>query len=252
MHQRLIEVTLDLEAAHRDLLGGYDPVRLYNLRVAIRRVRSILKLMDSHRSRGLRKAWGGLAAVTGGARDWDVFLASAGNLLGPERAGDFERINADRVLASRQAVSEMLESAPWQRHMRDWNQFLESADDTPPEPGAARAALALAIERARTRHRRAMLENDDRRWHKYRIAVKEVRYVAEANAALPGMSEFAESCKPLQTLLGDWHDTVVQLNLLYELPPAAVHDELTTLIEERQAGLLARIRNSRPPDQPVW
>ena len=36
MHQRLVEVTRQLEAAHRDLLGGYDPVRLYNLRVAIR------------------------------------------------------------------------------------------------------------------------------------------------------------------------------------------------------------------------
>ena len=97
-----------------------------------------------------------------------------------------------------------------------------------------------------------MVENEDRRWHKYRIAVKEVRYVAEANAALPGMSEIAESCKPLQTLLGDWHDTVVQLNLLDELPSAAVHDELTALIKERQSGLLSRIRNSRPPVQPVW
>ncbi len=252
MHQRLIEVTRDLEAAHRDLLGGYDPVRLYNLRVAIRRVRSILKLIDSHRSRGLRKAWGGLAAVTGSARDWDVFLDSAESLLGPERAAEFERINGDRILASHQAVTEMLESAPWQRHMEDWKQFLESADDTPPEPEAARAALALAIERAQGRHRSAMVKNNDRRWHKYRIAVKEVRYVAEANTSLPGMAGIAESCKPLQTLLGDWHDTVVQLNLLYELPPAAVHDELTTLIEERQAGLLARIRNSRPPDQPVW
>ena len=140
MHQRLTEVTRDLEAAHRDLLGGYDPVRLYNLRVAIRRVRSILKLMDSHRSRSLRKAWGGLAAVTGGARDWDVFLASAESLLGPERAAGFEHLNGDRIRTSRQAVTEMLESAPWHRHMADWNQFLASADDAPPNPAAARAA----------------------------------------------------------------------------------------------------------------
>jgi CHAD domain-containing protein len=66
------------------------------------------------------------------------------------------------------------------------------------------------------------------------------------------MAAIAAACKPLQTLLGEWHDTVVQLNLLDELPPAAVHTELAALIFERQAALLSRIRNSPAPDQPVW
>lgn len=252
MHQRLFEVTETLDHACVSLMAGYDPLKLYEFRVSARRIRSILKQIGSHRARGLRKAWGGFATVTGSARDWDVFLVSADSLLEAGDLRDFSDINSHRIESSHEAVIEMLRSAHWRRHLVDWKQFLQSAQEVPVDPELMKAALQAALERS-YRRRKEALENDcDHRWHKYRIALKEVRYVAEANPDLDGALSVATSCKPLQTLLGDWHDTVVQLNLLEELPPAAVHDRLAAQIRDRKTMLLSEIRSSPPLDQPVW
>lgn len=252
MHQRLLEVTGDLDAARQAVLRGYDPVRLYNFRVAVRRIRSILKQIGSDRAHALRKAWGAMVEVTGDARDWDVFISTAENLLGMEAAANFTRINGERISACREAVVDMLDSESWSRHREEWEGFLATADEAPLDPEQARATLAHAFKRAYRRHKRAMEKGSDRRWHKYRIAVKEVRYVAEANLAVGGMETIVAACKSLQTLLGDWHDTVVQLELLDDLAPAAVHGELNVLIRDRKANLLSEMRMLPPPDQPEW
>ncbi len=250
MHQRLLEVTQDADTARQALLRGYDPVRLYNLRVAMRRMRSILKQIGNDEARKLRKAWGRMAAVTGPARDWDVFITTAENLLGLDAAAEFTSFNAERVSVCRKGVLEMLESEAWARHWDAWQGFLEDADETPLDTTQAGAALAIALGEARRRHRRAMKKGSDKRWHKYRIAVKEVRYVAEANAGVEGMETLVATCKPLQTLLGDWHDTVVQTKLLAELPPADIHGELADLVRDRKAALLSDIRSLPPLAQP--
>lgn len=249
MHQRLLEVTRDLESARDDVLAGYDPVRLYNFRVATRRIRSILKQMDGHREKGLRKAWGGLTAVTGPARDWDVFLRCAAEILPQSKVDDFESFNRERIDSSREAVAEMLASAPFTRHLGEWNAFLEHAHEQAGEHVRPEVALEKAIEVARHRFRLARIEDNNHNWHRYRIAIKEVRYVAEAHPQLDGADRLAEDCKPLQDLLGDWHDTVVQLGMLEDLPDAPVHAELNALIHRQQEDLLTRIRNSPPPER---
>ena len=91
---------------------------------------------------------------------------------------------------------------------------------------------------------RALEEDTDRRWHKFRIAVKEVRYVAEANPQLPESALVVAACRSLQTLLGDWHDTVVQLDLLDGLAEHPVHAELEILILQRKHRFLTQILES--------
>ena len=245
MHQRLIEITSDAEDAVARLLTAYSAEALYNFRVAARRCRSILKQIDNHRSRGLRKAWGGLAAVTGPARDWDVFKHRAELLLTPEDHQRFLDINRERIDSSREAVLEMIQSAPWHRHLQDWNAFLLQLEDGAGFRGHAEIALESAILRAGEVLSVAMREDSDRRWHKFRIAVKEVRYVAEAAASdNEQAADIAQSCRELQTLLGDWHDTVVQLNLLQDLEPAPVHQLLETLVWQRQQDFMSRMHAS--------
>lgn len=242
MQQRLLEVTRDLHDAQHALLESYEPAQLYAFRVAARRIRSILKQTLNHRSRELRKTWGGLAAVTGSARDWDVFQITIDKLLEPDAVDEFKRINHDRIAASRSAVIEMLESAPWRRHLKEWDRYLETADDTPLDSISGPAPLDRALEKARRRLTRAMESNSDQAWHRFRIAVKEVRYVAEANPGAPGSSVAIETCKPLQTQLGDWHDTVVQLGLLEELQAAPEHEKIAVLIQARKVEFLSQIR----------
>ena len=242
MHQRLLHVTQELDAAQAALTGGYDADRLYAFRVASRRIRSILKQIDNHRARGLRKTWGGFAATTGSARDWDVFLVTAGLLLETDSMEQFRAINAERIDFHHETVLEMVRSGTFRRHRLEWGRFLEEADEPSNQAEHGRAALDHALKRARRRLRRAFKKDTDRAWHKFRIAVKEVRYVAEANPALPGAQPLAERCKPVQTLLGDWHDTVVQLNLLDELPPEPVHVDLRSMILRRKKAFLSQIR----------
>lgn len=243
MQQRLLKVTQDLEKAQDSLLEFYDPSRLYDFRVASRRIRSILKQSGDHRSRAMRKTWGGLAAVTGNARDWDVFLLTVKKLLDRDSLDTFRQINQEQIAASRAAVIEMLESAPWRRHLQLWEHYLDTSDESFSDPELGQAALDQVLERARHRLLAARTTDSDRSWHKFRISVKEVRYVAEASPEAAGSAEAIETCKKLQTQLGDWHDTVVQLDLLDELQTAAVHEELTVLVQARKKQFLSQVRD---------
>lgn len=252
MHQRLKEVTDDAISSQDALLQAYDPDRLYNFRVAARRIRSILKQIDSHRSRLLRKAWGGLAAVTGDARDWDVFLATSGALLDPAEQREFEAINRERIANAREDVLNMLKSSLWRRHLAEWQEYLVHAEEKAPDPSEAGASLERALNKAAQRFDAAQAEGNDHNWHRYRISVKEVRYVAEASADAPGAKELTAACRAQQTLLGDWHDTVVQMSILEELAKAPVHETLANRIRDRKAAFLSELQNLSPVAQPEW
>lgn len=110
-------------------------------------------------------------------------------------------VNQERISASRAAVIEMLESAPWRHHLQAWEHYLETSDEKFSSPETSQAALDRALEKARSRLQRAITTESDRHWHKFRIAVKEVRYVAEASPDAAGSAEAIETCKALQTPL---------------------------------------------------
>lgn len=255
MQGQLLELSDAVEGRGHELLKNYEPDDLHAFRVNIRRIRSILKQMDNPRARRYRKVWGGFAAVSNLARDWDVFMKWASSALSPGEFEEFRRINRDRLESSHEAVLEILRSAHWQRHLREWRQLLLRSDEIPADQSGHASSLEQALEKARTTLNSALLIGDDRAWHKFRIAVKDVRYVADA---LPGDPEpgsehamLIDRCKKLQTALGNWHDTVVQLNLLEELEPVPAHARLSELISSRQEQLLSQIRTMLA-DDPIF
>ena len=241
MHGQLLELSDTVEMTALELLKNYQPVDLHAFRVSIRRIRSILKQMDSPRARRYRKVWGGFATVTNQARDWDVFMIWASRELEPDEFERFSQMTRERLASSHEAVFEVLRSAHWQRHFREWGQLLTRNRDIPANETVQSISLELALARARATLSRALSTGDDRSWHKFRIAVKDVRYLADA---LPDESPtLIESCKKLQTVLGKWHDTVVQLSLLDELEGAALNERLPAAIRTRQERLLSQIRD---------
>ena len=248
MHQRMLEVSDAIEQAASALSQGYDREQLYALRVAMRRVRSMLKPIGSQRTREFRKAWGGFAALTNRARDWDVFLLTAAELLPPARYGDFERRHRNPVRASHEAVLELLRTAHWRRHLEEWREYLRHGHGLAAEESAAAAALDRALSKARAALTTALETGDDRAWHKLRIAVKEVRYLAESGeggaAPDPRLAGVIEQCKLLQSQLGGWHDCVVQLQLLAEMEAALEHGMLSEAIAQRRGQRLAEIERS--------
>jgi len=246
MHERLLELTDGVVRAGENLLSEYHPNQLYAFRVGVRRIRSILKQIDSHHSRRYRKIWGGFAAATNDARDWDVFLKTAGILLSGTQAREFEKLNREQVRHSHEAVIELLHSLHWKRYLDEWQDVLERADEQPIGTQLDASSLERALARARLALARALAVNDDHSWHKFRIRIKDVRYVADDGCNDPANSGYVsgvvDSCKQLQTLLGDWHDTVVQLNMLEELPAAPVHSRLRKMVSERRQMFLAETR----------
>jgi CHAD domain-containing protein len=245
---RLIEVTTTVEQAAASLRQGYAAEHLYALRVGMRRIRSMLKPLGSTGPRRFRKTWGGFAAVTNRARDWDVFLITAAEMLPPEPYARFEHRHRDTVLGSHEAVLELLESGHWSRNLRDWRQFLEQHGADASQPATGPAPIDRALSRARQALATAQATGEDRAWHKLRIAVKEVRYQSEAFAegVAPGSpeEELIEWCKPLQALLGSWHDCVVQLQLLDDMEPFPEHEALHAAIGQMRAERLAQIEQA--------
>lgn len=248
MQNSLPAITTRITEVSEDLLRRYSRKNLYALRVSMRRCRSILKHAESHRARGFRKAWGGFAAATNDARDWDVFLITARELLSPEDYREFARANRSRVRSSHLTAIRMLRSEHWSAHLRAWRQFLQQPEATRAGKEKLQVQLDHALNKARIALRNAMERNDDRSWHKLRIAVKEVRYLADTGVADTRegveMAATAAACRPVQTLLGKWHDTVVQLGILDQLPPTPIHKQLRSQVRRRQKRFLAAIREN--------
>ena len=243
MQEPLEKLTDRVEQSALGLEQRYRARQLHALRVSIRRIRTYLKHSGQHRARRLRKTWGAFAAVTSEARDWDVFCNTARTLLSRDDYQTFRRLNRQRLRASHVAVKALVASARWDRHLREWRAYLQrsahgaEADDREPRSletalSGAGTALALATE-----------VNDDRAWHKFRIAVKETRYIAEAaHRQTEHERQVIATCKALQATLGAWHDTVVQLQLLDELTNDRVHRGLQTAIRRNKKLALSQTR----------
>lgn len=246
MHTDLRRLTRQIRQAASDLRRGYEPARLYELRVAIRRIRSMLMHRGSKRGRRFRRTWGSFATATNLARDWDVFLLTAEALLDPARLEEFRHAAEAPLQSSHNAVIRMLDSARWRAHLKEWQRFLQRTrkhgeKQGGKKPGPAQTdALGAALARARASLAAALQQDDDTAWHKFRIAVKEVRYTAEREPL--AAATVIESCKALQSLLGGWHDCVIQLQLLDELGPSTLTEELRAIIAERRRQRLAEIR----------
>lgn len=248
LHAHLDQLTVTIRESSAALRVAYLPETLYAWRVAARRVRSLLKPLAGKRTRRMRRSWGAFVRVTSLARDWDVFLSTAADLLTEEQFEAFARDNAVHIDRSRTAVLDMLASSRWSDHLEVWATWLERAGRHAHR--SRPASLPKAMKRARQELATARELGDSRAWHKFRIAMKEVRYLAEAGTGRPDTegqdaetyhAALVERCKELQSLLGRWHDCVVQSHLLVDLGPTAVHDVLLVAIRRRQEHQLAAI-----------
>jgi inorganic triphosphatase YgiF len=220
--------------------GAYDPEYVHQMRVAVRRLRSVLGVFSAI-APGIRDApllaelrW--LAERLGAARDWDVFLAET---LAPVAAAlsDAEPVarlvrEGNRLCQVRRA--EAREAAASQRYYRllltlgawiyrePWRRGL-----TEPQSAVLDGPVSVpASEILERRHRRlrrrgrnlADLPAGER--HAVRIAAKKLRYAAEFFAGLyPGKrsGRYIKALAALQGELGFLNDQVAARRLLAEL-----------------------------------
>jgi len=207
--------------------AGRDPEHLHEMRVAVRRLRAILRasraLFDPAWVDRLRDELDWLGDGLGLVRDLDVLHAylrpRLAALEGAEhRAGQrvLRRLSADRTRA-RADLNRALDSARYPRILEQLETFLS-------RPPASESDVSLPDVAATEwkRLRKAVQKLPGRpstdELHAVRIKVKRARYAAELARAAAGErgTRFIHQAKKLQDILGDLQDAVVIEQYLHD------------------------------------
>lgn len=188
-----------------------DPEAVHDLRVAIRRCRSVAAVMEEVDADAvwpeMRKLGRKLFRQLGELRDTQV-LEDWVKRLGDE--ADPVRQRLEGVLEAREGelrVAALKAAAKFdQKTWRKLERGLQRRAGLVPADGPAAECLALErLESAKELHARALRTERPRPWHGLRIGVKRFRYTAES--LLPTRYEaWSDDLKRVQDLLGDVHD----------------------------------------------
>jgi CHAD domain-containing protein len=231
------------DIAERNLPGTLDDLDtefLHDLRVSVRRARSVLReLRGVHppaERAHLRAELRWVQGLTGPVRDLDVQLLEWEELTAafpPERAADLAPLR--RLLSRRRAdalrtMRDGLHSPRFENAISEWR-ALAARSPAPvtvaDRPRAELAIEAVAADRIRSVYRRMV--GDGRRiddasppeaLHDLRKRGKELRYLLELFGGLfpgPLVKSMVSALKGLQDVLGRYQDRAVQVQLLREL-----------------------------------
>lgn len=207
-----------------------DTEFLHDLRVALRRTRSLLQLIPNvftdeaiGRHCDTLKS---LANATNAVRDLDVYILQRGTyraMIPASLRRGLDRVFDELAAARKTHFKEMkryLKSANTQLALDNWQAFLE--EKTPAVSGAMAHVQTLALARMLLAKRfRKILrmgsaitpESPDKKLHNLRLEVKKMRYLLEFFGSLfegPEIRRFLKGFRSLQTVLGDFNDYAVQ------------------------------------------
>ena len=229
-----------LTIIHQDLPGtisGEDPEHLHQLRVAVRRSRTVQRQLKRvfapSELPGFRTEFRWLQQVTGDARDLDVYVADLSSLrdmLPAAMRGDLAPLTPVLMhsrLAARAEMARALVSTRAEDLLEDWERLLETLVEHPVDerPQAARPIGEVAGARIRKVYKRIVAmggaidsSSPAEDYHELRKKAKELRYLLDlfgmplfgADAVGPLVDEL----KRLQDLLGRHQDREVQAAML--------------------------------------
>jgi CHAD domain-containing protein len=203
-----------------------DTEFLHDLRVAVRRTRSALKLCGDVLTAGVQDAYSGefkwLGDITTPVRDLDVYLLGYGEAAAslqaatPAELAPFHSHLSRRREIERAELVRVLRSRRFTDLIRAWRTVLASQ----PAPRRGLTAGELAAERTRRAHSRVLRSGS---WimpgsppeslHDLRKRCKELRYLLEFFASLHDPVIYRQAVrdlKGLQDCLGDYQDCQVQ------------------------------------------
>lgn len=232
--RRILATLLDAVEANEDgVRQDLDLEFLHDLRVAVRRTRSLLGQWKEILPRSFahyRQEFAWIGRATGAVRDLDVQLlafpghAAALGALGP---ADLEPVReAMRVQRSRERCQllEALAAPRYRRLKKDWRHLLEAEDAAAWAGAAEQPARPLAAEVIRHRYRKLIKAGAeltaagvDADLHRLRVQGKKLRYLLEFFAPLFPRDEvrpLIKALKALQDNLGEFQDLSVLLESL--------------------------------------
>jgi CHAD domain-containing protein len=216
-----------LQANVGGVLRDIDTEFLHDLRIAVRRTRSTLKLagdvLPGSLASRFRPEFKWLGDLTTPTRDLDVYLLDFGAMAAglaaasPAELQPFHDQLARRRAAAQRQLARGLRSARFSRLTGEWRDALGSAAGG----GRARPSAAqLAGRRIRRAHRRVLADgaaitatSAPESMHELRKRCKDLRYLLEIFGSLYDPSQHWQAVrelKALQNCLGEFQDTEVQ------------------------------------------
>jgi CHAD domain-containing protein len=225
MEDVLLRLLDTLEANVPGTIREIDTEFLHDLRVAVRRTRSGIKLCGDVLPAGVPEEFSGefkwLGDVTTPIRDLDVYLLGydqmAAGLLAatPAELEPFHGHLAQSRQVEQRALVRALNSHRFLNLVKAWRKELAT-----PAPRRGITATALAADRIRRAHRKVMKrgaaitpDSPPESLHDLRKRCKELRYLLEFFASLHGPAihgQAVRDLKGLQDCLGEYQDCQVQ------------------------------------------
>jgi CHAD domain-containing protein len=225
LEEVLLRLLDTLEANVPGTIRDTDTEFLHDLRVAVRRTRSAVKLCGDVLPAGVPEAFSGefkwLGDVTTPIRDLDVYLLGydqmAAGLLAatPAELEPFHRDLAQRHKIEQRELVRALRSRRFLDLVKAWRKELAA-----PAPRRGITAAALAADRIGRAHRKVLKrgaaitqDSPPESLHDLRKRCKELRYLLEFFASLhdPAIHQQAiRDLKGLQDCLGEYQDCQVQ------------------------------------------
>ena len=230
----IVAAALDqLQANEEGLIAGADPEFVHQARVALRRMRSVLRVFRDAVGRERARTWRDeLAAATralGDARDWDVFadetLPAIVAAYGNETVGrSLAQLAGAKRRQARAAARDAIRSRDYAAAILHVSRWLAGNDDGgEPERVSDFAARVLPKRHkglAEKIERLPQLGIDER--HRVRIHAKRLRYAVEGLASVldaQAAHRFSKRLSDLQDALGRSNDAVTGAKLLESLDP---------------------------------
>jgi CHAD domain-containing protein len=243
---------------------GVDPEGVHKMRVAVRRLRSILRtakpMLDAHRIDELRRELDWLGGMLGAVRDADVLSAALKADIACLNGGDATRAAGllEPLREEHRSARARLLAALDDARYTDLLAAVRSVADHPPVTGAGRSLRQLAakdVRRVRKQRPKRLRRLNDAQLHKQRIRVKRARYAAELVEPSVGKkaARFVDAAKEVQDVLGANQDAVVASRRLRDLarksPRRGAALVAGRLLEQQERRKLQRRREQLVP---VW
>lgn len=227
-----------MKANEEGIRNNTDTEFLHDYRVAVRRTRSVMKLIkgvfDPEETAPFLDGFRELGKKSNGLRDSDVYLLRKHTCFGflppflkPGLEQFFAEMERSRKAAHR-SFCRHLASESYVRFLKDWERFLRTG--TLPDPEKATKASLSTISVAGSSIRKAWKkvirsgrligpEANDQELHQLRIECKKLRYLLEFFASLYPQKTIVpiiRQLKELQENLGSFVDYSVQIIFLQE------------------------------------
>jgi triphosphatase len=237
----------------RGVVHAKDPEYLHQLRVGLRRLRSVLRAFRPllGTARPVVRRLRAFIPTFGEARDWDVFVQTLQQTPGAKQL--LARAHLRRATARRKA-REAAASPEFQIFLLRTLRWLHGAPWSRRAPKMSAALAAFGAQSLERLHRKVLKRAHGLDWldaearHALRIRVKRLRYGCEFFAAsFPRASvrPYVRSLEALQDILGELNDVAVGRRLLKSLESGEGATPVGRALTIRERRLIASL-------EPAW